>query len=101
MEIKPENFRALVRLTFESFKKLETELLKYRMVFYSMGAVMDIQDMMNQLLEQAAKNPGLEKQMREKYDVPLENFLKSIDEATQDQALEQWLRDWKPSGPIQ
>jgi hypothetical protein len=98
MEIDAKKYKTLLIEIIAGFKKFDTELLAYKMVF---EAVVKPQYADAELsLETARNNTGLQKMMDEKYDGPLETLLKQADDQIRVDTLLEWFAKWKPKGPI-
>lgn len=89
-----------MKYTASIFKSLETQLIAYRMVFLAVK-ILDKQqsEILEQSFQQAVNSPELAKQMYEKYDVVLEQVLARVDEASAEEDLLKWIREWKPQNP--
>lgn len=99
MKIDPEKHKQLMISAFSIFKKLESQILAYRMVFHALKTFHpDLPDL-DEALELSLNSESLQKVMNAKYDPAVEMLTKRFDEAALESDLEQWLRDWKPTGP--
>ena len=97
MEAKPEKLKQVLILVFSHLKALETEVLAHRAVFATvkrLGVVPDLDESLHAAVLKA------EQKMNAKYDAPLENALKRIDESAFDELLVKLLEKWKPTEPV-
>ena len=101
VEIDNEKLKDFVINMFKNYRDLETELMAYRMMI----RLVTITGMASgipweETLEAGKKNPMLIKMMADKYDPIVADVLKAIDQAGPGQALSEWMKKWKPSGPV-
>ena len=97
MEAKPEKLKQVLSLILSHLKVLETEVLALRAVFATvkrLGVVSDLDERLH------AATLAAEQTMSAKYDTPLENALKRIDESAFDELLVKLLEKWKPTDPV-
>jgi hypothetical protein len=97
VEAKPEKLKQVLSLIFSHLKALETEVLAFRAVFATvkrLGVVSDLDERLH------AATLTAEQKMSAKYDAPLENALKRIDESAFDELLVKLLEKWKPTDPV-
>jgi hypothetical protein len=97
MEIERENFRELLLWLWGMVEKAETELLARDVVIFLLKTTGQLQQF-DQLLDQARKNPSQELVKRhQEMRATIEQLL---GEEKPGNRLLQFLRDWKPKGPI-
>ena len=105
LDVDREKFRQFVTYLINTFKTMESELMALQMVqlafrtSYHDPAAAGFFDLS---LETARQSPRLQQAMHDKYDVALEQFLARISaqSAADLEQVEQWLREWKPTEPI-
>lgn len=97
MEIDRDKFRELLLWVFSGLERAEKELLAHQATFVLLkasGEFGDLDQVLQKAREQATR--GVEK----KHEEIRELIHKLLDPANKDQALEQFLREWKPKGPV-
>ena len=98
MEVDPKKQKDLMVYIFKELKTLDTDLSAFRTVLHAIKfTAPEIAAMIELGLERTL--PIVRKQMDEKYDAILERLAKRFDEAALQSDLEQFLREWKPTGP--
>lgn len=98
MEIDRAKLREFILWLWSVVEKHERDLLAYKVVFSLLTVTQSTQSL-DDLLKQAKENPSpalalQHKQVRETLD-------KLLNQSDVEAALAKFLREWKPSGPIQ
>jgi hypothetical protein len=98
MELDKEKLKAALTILFESVKELEADLMAHQLVLHSfdLAGVPE----MKTALELARNSPPVRTVLDTKYKALLETLRRTIDGVEQDQELSEYLRSWKPQGPI-
>ena len=96
-EINLEKFKILLRYIFSIIQEIDAELMAHRILVLGLKQTLEMNEL-DTLLEACRKNPGIADYLKKNYEIPLETLFQKLDQASADQALEQFLRSWKPKG---
>ena len=99
MEIKKEQYKALLTTVVGKLKRLETELMAYRLMIYALKQV-ELHYPYDEAFRTALGSPQIARAMNAKYDGFLDIALKTIDENAANQELLKFLKEWNPEGPV-
>ncbi len=99
MDIHKDQYKKLTAYMIGTFRKMETEILAYRVVIQAVKALNPGYPF-DAALNQARCSSAVLEVMSKKYDEYLETLLKAIDQANEDQEISEFLRSWTPQGPI-
>ena len=101
MEIETEKYKGLIRYVLGKLRELENEVLAYRVIHAALNAGdPELAAVMRRSFDDARISPLLKQKLDEKYEPILDKLLKRIDEASLGQEFEEWIREWKPSDPV-
>ena len=97
MQIDKDGLRDFLLWVFDHYAKAEAELNAYQAVFLMLKATGAFPEL-DRLLEKACENPSLKLQQihRERR----ETILKFFEDADLDEALRNFMKNWKPTGPV-
>jgi hypothetical protein len=97
MDIDPKELKKFFRMWLVALRKIETEALVYRQVTEVARTISP--DLIKQVETAARDNPKILSLLDEKYAEYERVMVESVEKGVLDQALSQYLRDWKPEGP--
>jgi hypothetical protein len=95
MEIDKETYKSLLLWFLNSLQTLETELLVYKTTMFHVEQQFPGAET---YLEVARQAPTIRDAIESKYGPLRQTLSQIIDESALDQALEEFLRGWKPAG---
>lgn len=100
MQIDPEKYKAVLIEFLRNLQKLEREMIVRGFVIELLKEAYWIDpSAVDAILQAARENPAL-KVIEQKYEERILAYSLAVDQAALDQALAEFLKSWKPSGPI-
>ena len=102
MEVDSKKFKEAIADFISTVRALETELLAYRFSIHiaTESGMADPKIPWKAMVVAAKQNPATLKVMAEKYDPVLQELLTSVDLAELQGKVQELLKQWKPTGPI-
>jgi hypothetical protein len=98
MEIDPEELKKTVAQWLDALRRIEAELLAYVLVVAEFAK--EDPKFVAKVLGTARKSPKIVEVLDQKYDPIRREMIEHIERGSLNQALAQYLRDWKPENPI-
>lgn len=94
MEIKSEVVKQFMSNLMKTLRMYELDLAAYQRLF-SMMDVAYPEEKLNQKLQDTKNSPDIQHYLREKYDVPLEKFVQTVDQLGFAKAMATMFQDFQ------